>query len=125
MKTEDTFFRDLLATVPELAAVYKDHIEFNEELLGYLALGDMSQHLLRAMQAGAPEQETLSRYCCFLEEAFDGYGATVHDMIRQSFLEFVEGLAVEAPELYPSVYLMLGPNLRSRILIPAPKDIGT
>jgi hypothetical protein len=118
------FFRDCLAAVPELGQVYREHLELNEELLGYVALGDMTQHVLRHyLDPYTQDTDLFRRYTAFLEAAFDRYGDTGRDMILQSFLEFVENFSEGDPQAYTMIYTMLGPKLRVAIWTPPPADV--
>lgn len=120
--TEEPFFRDLLAAIPELGELYQQHIEDNDGLLGYVALGNMTQELLLWNRGfDRSDRKLMRRFSKFLERAYQEYGDWVDDMIVQSYVEFVESLTVASPDTYPIVYRMLGPKLKGAVKTKPPK----
>ena len=82
MKTR-RFCEELVQKVPLLAALMKEHLEYYDELIPHVFMGDVSRYVIS-------HREGREQVGDFLDQCFRDYGDDIQNLIAVSFLENLE-----------------------------------
>jgi len=86
---EQLFIRGLVREVPELAPTFQEHVEFHEELLPHVFMGDVGRFVV-ANAIGRDSKSALARLMAYLEEGLANGPAGVQELIVVSFVEYLQ-----------------------------------
>jgi hypothetical protein len=110
MNTDVTFINALLLRVPELKALYEEHLGDNEELLPHVFMWDVTRFAI-AQADNVQTHEPLRRLLAVLEEALEGGADKVNELIAVSFAENLIGEEAALKVLKP----LMGPRLSREV----------
>ncbi|HEX5727227.1 MAG TPA: hypothetical protein VFX98_17280 [Longimicrobiaceae bacterium] len=122
MNESENLVHELAAAIPALRGLLEEHLDFYEELLPHVFMGDVSRYAFgeyERLAGGGEASPSLSQLLSLLERAARDGGGHVRDLVGASFLE---NLAVEFKE-HPGFRAMLGPVLK-QYLEPLLRGLG-
>lgn len=100
------FIEELLDAVPELRALYEEHMADNDSLLPHVFMGDIARFAI-ANAADPRHRPTLARLLGRLEDGLRAEEEGVRELIRASFVENLLGEHTTVKRLKP----LMGFNL--------------
>lgn len=105
---------------PDLQPVFKDHKEFNEEILPYVVMDEFSDYVLENFKAGK-DSGLLRRFAEVLENEVAHGEDRVATLIRTTFSESIDTYWKDE-ELHERMVDLLGPHLRQSCTV-MPKSL--
>jgi hypothetical protein len=109
--TCEALINRLIAEVPELKALYDEHVAANDELLTYVFLSDVARFVIAALSGTEPEHGSdATRVLGLLEDAI---GSDDPDVVNLVAVGFVESLLGD--DALDQVRLALGPRLAAEL----------
>jgi len=106
----ELFVQGLVREVPELAPALQEHVEFYEELLPHVLMGDVGRFVV-ANAISRDSKAALARLMAYLEEGLANGPAEVQELIVASFVEYLQDEASTILTLAP----VMGPRLKKEI----------
>ncbi|MFD2077804.1 hypothetical protein SAMN05421678_12441 [Actinopolymorpha cephalotaxi] len=98
----------LVRAVPALEPVLRDHLDFYDELLPHLFMGEVTPLVVEWAEPGEPDQQARARAVIEKLEAEYGHDYQVDELISASFVENLP----RAEDPGGDVLTLLGPKLR-------------
>jgi hypothetical protein len=116
----DGVIESLVSEVPALRDLYRDHVDFYEEVIPHLFFGVMTEFLVQCLrEARSEEPAQAKRLACveatlaFLERAITRPDPKVQELVYVSFIEELFGVE---PEVLSQMTAMMGPALKKAYL---------
>jgi hypothetical protein len=111
--TYDTVVPRLVTEIPELCALYNEHLHDYGELLPHVFLGDVTRFVITAFECSINRQDMLRlcdgamRILSLLERAMSSSDEKLQELVSVSFLENLN----HTSKTYTQIRARLGPRL--------------
>jgi hypothetical protein len=102
MNAMERFIEELLIAVPEVRAIYKEHMKDNDTLLPHVFMGDVTRFALQ-LGRSASSQEVLRKLLVLVEAGLKSNESDVANLVAVSF---VENLCGEDEAVVPLIPLL-------------------